>query len=119
MTTLDVRIFFIKDFPISELTCKLEPGMGPKEYAHLLESIKKEGIRNPLIVEKEPEHDGNTYYRTVRNRGRYVVQVGHNRVCALLQLGHTTADIIVACKERLKGEEIALSRVLANYRPIL
>jgi len=118
MTTLDVRIYFIRDFPLSRLTHKSEPGLEPKEYERLLESIKREGVRNPLIVEKEPEYDGDPYYRIPRRQGKYVVKYGHNRVCALLQLGRTTADIIVACKEKLKGEEIALSRVLAEYKKI-
>jgi len=107
----DIRVFFIKDFPLSDLTYKPKPGMQLKEFAKLVVSIRKNGMQNPIIVEREPT-----------KRRRYVVKVGHNRCCALRQLGHTTADIIVSCKEQLEGEEIDLSRgldaVMPKYYPM-
>lgn len=107
MKYADLRVFYIKDFLLDNLIYKQKPSMEEKRFIKLIKNIKEHGMRNPIIIQKD--------------KG-YIVKVGHNRICALLQLGYTTAKVLIACREQLDGEELDLSKgldlVMPKYHPM-
>jgi len=89
-----LRPFYYERFPIAMLDYFDVPtkrtggiktgGMGAEEFTSLVESIKTNGLINPIIVE-----DNNTSLK---------VQLGNNRIWALLALGETHVKAIVITK---------------------
>ena len=74
--------YYYDAFPIEKLTRHKQPtfkdvktgGMSPVNFLKLKESIKDEGLINPIIIEQDQ---------------RFRIAMGHNRVEAMHQLGHT------------------------------
>lgn len=89
-----VCVYYYESFPIEKLDYFDIPpertgghrtgGMGVKEFNQLVESIKTEGLINPVIVE-----DNNTSLK---------VQLGNNRCMAMKELGYDTIKAVVSTK---------------------
>lgn len=83
--------YYYKAFPMEALTLCLRPtingtttgGMGVKQFLALKESIQKEGLINPIVIESS---------KTFR------IALGHNRVEAMKQFGHTHIKAVVINK---------------------
>ena len=89
-----LRAFYYESFPIELLTYFDIPesrtggvksgGMGKRQFEQLVDSIKEKGLINPVFVE-----DDNVCLR---------VQLGHNRIQAMKQLGHDHIKAVVVTK---------------------
>lgn len=94
MRLLALRAFYYESFPIELLTYFDIPesrtggvktgGMGAKQFEQLVVNIEEKGLINPVFVE-----DDNVCLR---------VQLGHNRIQAMKQLGHDTIKAVVVTK---------------------
>ena len=78
-----------KYMPPVFLLCKIST---PLLLQKLITSIQKEGLRNPLTV--------------IKQQNKYIVEVGNQRLQALIDLGIEKVNCIITCKEKIQGKEI-------------
>ena len=78
-------------------------GMGEKKFLGLKESIKNEGLINPIIIE---------------NDQRFRIAMGNNRVEAMRQLGHDhikAVVIIKGAKDLLPGHQLIPNHCFESF----
>lgn len=63
-----------------------------KMLQKIITSIQKEGLRNPLTV--------------IKQQNKYIVEVGNQRLQALIDLGIEKVNCIISSKEKIQGKEI-------------
>ena len=63
-----------------------------KMLQKIMTSIQKEGLRNPLTV--------------IKQQNKYIVEVGNQRLQALIDLGIEKVNCIISSKEKIQGKEI-------------
>lgn len=114
-----VQAFYFEEFPIDELNYFDVPpektggvktgGMSAKAFQKLLDSIKEEGLINPVIAEND--------------NSKTKVQLGNNRCVAMKKLGYNTIKTVYCTKNGNKpphpgGKPIPADRVDATMRII-
>ena len=83
--------YYYEAFPMDKLVRWKAPtyadlktgGMGRKEFLALKESIENDGLINPIIIEQDQQ---------------FRIAIGHNRVEAMYQLGHTHIKAVLLVK---------------------
>ena len=63
-----------------------------KMLQKIITSIQKEGLRNPLTV--------------IKQQNKYIVEVGNQRLQALIDLGIEKVNCIISSKEKIQGKRI-------------
>ena len=92
--------FYYCNLPISKLFLPRNNWDGAKYILHILNSIKKEGLRKPLIVKKDGE--------------RFEILLGGARYWALRKLKYKTAPCVI-----ISDTKIQEYKKIKNYEELL